>query len=98
MATFPQISHYITSYDPEGKSTYLDAPDPPRVFPSGPTSRVDYIYSAVGSATGPLLKDDIDCKAHQHVMAGPQPILFPVEGSSDACVVAVSHYLLPTSE
>ena len=91
----PEISHYITTVDSAGKSTYLDAPNPPPVYRRRPNSRVDYIYSALGSATGPVLTDKADYKEHQRVAATPPHILFPVEGASAACVVTVSHYILP---
>ena len=93
----PEISHYITTNDSAGKSTYLDAPNPPPIYSRCLNYRVDYIYSALGSATGPVLTDRADYKEHQQVSTTPPHILFPVEGASAACVVTVRHCIVPLS-
>ena len=94
----PEICHYITTNDSAGKSTYLDAPNPPPIYSKRPNYRIDYIYSALGSTIDPVLTDRADYKEHHHVSATPPHILFPVEGASAACVVTVSHCTLIISE
>jgi len=74
----PEISHYITSYDPEGKSTFLAAPNPPLVQQSNPFLRVDYVYSTVGSATGPVLTDLEDYKNNEEIRKTPPYVMFPL--------------------
>ncbi|KUJ19386.1 uncharacterized protein LY89DRAFT_780332 [Mollisia scopiformis] len=84
----PEISHYITSYDPSGKSTFLAAPNPPLVQMNDPSMRVDYIYSTVGSATGPVLTDLVDYKNNQDVRNTTPHIMFPLAGGSSAVVAS----------
>jgi len=86
----PEISHYITSYDPEGKSTFLAAPNPPLVQQSNPFLRVDYVYSTVGSATGPVLTDLEDYKNNEEIRKTPPYVMFPLAGGSAAVVACVS--------
>ncbi|KAL9473847.1 hypothetical protein ACSS6W_008227 [Trichoderma asperelloides] len=89
MATPPDlgsVSHYITSYDPKAKSTFLAAPNPPLVQQSDTSLRVDYIYSTIPSATGPVLTDQDDYMKHQDERAAHPYVLFPLAGGSAASV------------
>lgn len=86
----PNISHYITSYNPDGKSVYLDAANPPPPYSKDNHHRIDYVYSLSPSTTGPVLKDGVDYEEHQIVAATPPHILFPTAGASAAVVVTVS--------
>lgn len=88
-SSLPSISHYITSYNPEGTSVYLDVANPPPPYSKDENHRIDYIYSLSASPTGPTLKDDVDYKEHQTVAAQPPHILFPTAGASAAVVVTV---------
>lgn len=93
MATPPDlgsVSHYITSCDPKGKSTFLAAPNPPLVQQSDTSLRVDYIYSTIPSATGPVLTDQDDYMKHQDERAAHPYVLFPLAGGSAASVTTVS--------
>jgi hypothetical protein len=90
----PEISHYITSYDPEGKSTFLAAPNPPLVQQSNPLLRVDYVYSTLSSATGPVLKDLVDYKNNEDVRRTPPYVMFPLAGGSAAVVACVSFHVI----
>lgn len=86
----PEIAHYITTLDPEGKSTYINATNPPPACFATPSSRLDYVYSASGSAADPILKDDADYKEHQVVLGTTPQTIFPLAGSSSAIVMTIS--------
>lgn len=90
----PEISHYITSYDPMGESTFLAAPNPPLVQQSSDSMRVDYIYSTVGSPTGPVLTEDY--KNNESVRSTHPYVLFPLAGGSAAVVATVSFIVFET--
>lgn len=88
----PEISHYITSYDPEGKSTFFEAPNPPLVQQTNAFLRADYVYSTVGSVTGPVLTDLDDYKNNENVRRTPPYVVFPLAGGSTAIVACVSFF------
>lgn len=85
----PNISLCITSLNPEKQSTYLEAPNPPPVYYESPSARLDYVYSAPGSGSGPMLKNQHDYKQHREVAANHPQIVFPVAGDSAAIVTTV---------
>jgi hypothetical protein len=89
-ATFPNFSRYITTFDAQGKTVYVNTPNPPPSFAPNAKSRVDYIYSAPASASGPLLADDVDLKEHQVVAAKPPYVLFPGPNGSSCIIGNVS--------
>jgi hypothetical protein len=89
-SNLPIISHYVTSYNPEGRSVYLDAGNPPAPYSEDENHRIDYVYSLSASMTGPALEDEVDYKEHRAVAATPPHILFPTAGASAAVVVTVS--------
>ena len=93
-SNLPEISHYITSYDPEGKSTFLTAPNPPLVQQEAPSMRVDYIYSTPASTNGPTLKDLVDYKHNEEVRKTHPHVLFPLAGGSSVVVASVSFHSL----
>lgn len=97
-SAIPNISHFVTSYNPEGKSVYLDTTNPPPPYSEDENHRIDYIYSLSASATGPVLKGDVDYKEHQTVAATPPHILFPTAGASAAVVVTVRFTFLFTAK
>jgi hypothetical protein len=90
MATsFPTISHYVTTTNPDGTSSFHDSPNPPPSFFPNHAFRVDYIYSSQPSATGPPFAENEDLKNHLEVAAHPPYIMFPTAGGSAAAVLNV---------
>lgn len=85
----PEISHFITSYDPQGKSTFLVAPSPPLVQQSNDSLRVDYIYSTVASPNGPVLTGMDDYRKNEDVRREHPYVMFPLAGGSAAMVASV---------
>lgn len=90
----PEVSHYITSFDPTREDTFLEAPNPPLVQQSNESMRVDYIYSTVGSATGPVLTDLADYKNNQAVRSTHPHVMFSLAGGSAVVIATVSFCLL----
>ncbi|KAH8798528.1 hypothetical protein F5884DRAFT_715354 [Xylogone sp. PMI_703] len=86
---FPEVSHHITSYEGEGKSTFLRAHNPPPVQRRGANSRIDYVYSTSGSASGPILAGQADYKQHQAVAATYPHAMFPAAGGSTAIFITL---------
>ncbi|PKK43191.1 hypothetical protein CI102_14059 [Trichoderma harzianum] len=84
----PEISHFITSYDPQGKSTFLAAPNPPLVQQSNDSLRVEYIYSTVASPNGPVLTDMDDYRKNEDVRREHPYVMFPLAGGSAAMVAS----------
>lgn len=92
----PEISHFITSYDPQGKSAFLAAPNPPLVQQSSDSLRVDYIYSTVASPNGPVLTDMDDYSKNEDVRREHPYVMFPLAGGSAAMVASVRFHIFST--
>lgn len=85
----PEISYFITLYDPQGKSTFLVAPNPLLVQQGDDSLRVDYIYSTAPSLNEPVLTDMDDYRKNEDIRKKHLYVMFPLTGGSAAIVASV---------